>query len=681
MHLLFLLLACTSDDKPNEDTAPADPDTDTDTDTDIDHDTDPVDADLDGFDSSIDCNDADATINQGAAEACDGIDNDCDEFVDEDFDQDDDGALTTDGCATGTDCDDTNDDIGPGEADVPYDAVDQDCSGADLTDVDGDGVDGGTGPDCDDADATVAPGAPEIAKDGIDQDCDGVDSLDSDADGADDSDFGGDDCDDADPAVRPGARDYWNDGLDSDCDGADTTAAALEDAPVTISGDAGSQDLVGQDVALCDLDGDTLLDLVVTAPFGESYLGQVGIWYGDGAASWGPGMLIDDADTLIQSSEMFLGFDIGCEDLDGDGFDDLVTGRGEINASPYLASFELVIWYGDGAKFGAALSEADSDATLEMALGAPLYAYNVYGRNLTVADLDDDGAAEIVLPNAADDNLAYADDRFYVLPGGRYAGTLQLVDEASAAIDGQGVDNAVALPDLDGDGAADLLLGESAYTVVVDLDDTYPGRASIVSAGALADGAVTDLRYGGWQGAASEQLGNDGTVGDFDGDGLLDLAVGAFQESTNADAAGALYLFSPAEAAVPADGLSSEGVAMLGTGELGWLGFRSENVGDLDGDGADDLLVSEPYGSESDASAYYGRIWLVSGAEAVGGASLEDAALLAWSGESVYSTPGLTMAVGDIDADGEVDFVVGAYGYSEDGIQANGKVYLLLSGS
>jgi hypothetical protein len=52
-------------------------------------------------------------------------------------------------------------------------------------------------------------------------------------------------------------------------------------------------------------------------------------------------MLVDDADTLVQSSEMFLGFDVGCADLDGDGFDDLVTGRGEINASPYVADFEL----------------------------------------------------------------------------------------------------------------------------------------------------------------------------------------------------------------------------------------------------------------------------------------------------------------------------------------------------
>ncbi len=42
------------------------------------------DADGDGFDNTIDCNDFDEDVNNGAIEICDGIDNDCDGFVDED---------------------------------------------------------------------------------------------------------------------------------------------------------------------------------------------------------------------------------------------------------------------------------------------------------------------------------------------------------------------------------------------------------------------------------------------------------------------------------------------------------------------------------------------------------------------------------------------------------------------
>ena len=125
----------------------------------------------------------------------------------------------------GDDCLDTNGAIHPGATDIAYDTIDQDCSGADLTDVDGDGYDATAvgGDDCLDTDSAINPGATEIPYDGIDQDCSGADLTDVDRDGYDATAVGGGDCVDNDGTIHPGAHETPYDGVDQDCSGADLT--------------------------------------------------------------------------------------------------------------------------------------------------------------------------------------------------------------------------------------------------------------------------------------------------------------------------------------------------------------------------------------------------------------------------------------------------------------------------
>jgi hypothetical protein len=170
------------------------------------------------------------------------------------LDQDQDGALFG---GNELDCDDEDPNRFPGNTEIPYDGVDQDCDGRDVLDRDGDGypgvtlaqyqVNGGSSEawnfgdqavDCRDQDASVHPDAADTLYDGIDADCDGSNDFDGDSDGyirfgADEAlaqfeaEWGytfdnaqGGDCDDSDPESNPGALvDEPYDGLDTNCDG------------------------------------------------------------------------------------------------------------------------------------------------------------------------------------------------------------------------------------------------------------------------------------------------------------------------------------------------------------------------------------------------------------------------------------------------------------------------------
>ena len=240
---------------------------------------------------ATDCDDTESSVNPGAIEVCNDVDDDCDGSIDEGatsiFYEDTDGdgygdsSSTIEDCAVpsgysadATDCDDDNAGINPGETEV-CDELDNDCDGdtdegaaapqtwyadddgdsfgdSDLTVEDCEAPSGyvDNGEDCDDGNNTISPDGTEVCN-GEDDDCDGsvdegVSSLDifyadDDGDGFGDPDdtteaceapsgYAEDDtdCDDSDADVNPDADEVCNE-IDDDCDGdIDTDDADLD---------------------------------------------------------------------------------------------------------------------------------------------------------------------------------------------------------------------------------------------------------------------------------------------------------------------------------------------------------------------------------------------------------------------------------------------------------------------
>lgn len=221
--------------------------------------------------------------------------------------------------------------------------------------------------------------------------------------------------------------------------------------------------------------------------------------------------------------------------------------------------------------------------------------------------------------------------------------------------------------DLDGDGAVDLVIASRGASPMVP-----PGTGAVrVIRGRFTSRTVADpvdditaLTVGG---GSDEVLGASLAVGDLNGDGVPDLAIGA--PGWNDGRGRAVVLFGP----LPLDGTLIDLAAStpswsvesgLPFMQLGW----SLAVLDLNLDGVDDLVVGAPFsdslgGARRDAGevrVFFGPL--------LAGATLThaDSDVVIWGnrGSSHHSRPGDylggVMYTGDVDGDGHADLLLGS---------------------
>ena len=205
--------------------------------------------------------------------------------------------------------------------------------------------------------------------------------------------------------------------------------------------------------------------------------------------------------------------------------------------------------------------------------------------------------------------------------------------------------------DVTRDGGADLLIGAPTCTD----GGTSGGCVGVVwnnsdlgapprGAHALnnADGFATASGGGGFGAGIAAWTGAQGAP---------ELVVGAPEVQFESNRVGYAYLFPPPEGATE---VQQTATLLEGTYE-DYLGLSVVNVGDVNGDGAEDLVVGAPYDGLTTQGS--GVAWLLQGGSVTGSGSIQSV------GNAIYSTSsgaiGLVVASLDNNQDGFQDLVFG----------------------
>jgi len=370
---------------------------------------------------------------------------------------------------------------------------------------------------------------------------------------------------------------------------------------------------------------------------------------------------------------------VNAGDLNGDGVDDFVIGRGQSDGAADNGGGVFVFLSEDGG-FPAEASQQFLGTNRDDRLG----------RGLAVADINGDSLPDLIYGGRFLD-LGSINSGGVMIHLGQPGG---LFDEApSTVIAGSQNDaqsgTSIAVCDFNGDGRPDIAIGamsledretqpvqynQGAVTIHLGYEDGFLNRPDAVSLG------VRPTENGEWV-AQSMELGHELVAADFNGDGLCDVAVTAISWNFR-QRNGTVYVYAgQAPTELSPGGVTSEPVIWYTTSEepdeTRRFGHRLA-AGDLDGDGAAELIVGQPeYRVEN---PWLGGVAVFAGGDfpAPGTPTMQtlDDAVWRHTGNN-WDQFGYDVSVADVNDDGRPDLVTTAmYSDAPDGRWDAGHIYV-----